>query len=434
MSAACLCRAEEPASSTPVLTLNEAIQTAIAQNRSLQIASLDVEKSKWTVASAKTHRLPIFNTSMFASGNITDPVFTFKQGIFGTIDNKPIPTQNTEIPLSQGVTGYAIVQVAQPITQLYKINLGVKDKELSSDLASQQYRGKRQSVVSDVKQAYYAILQSQSALEAAQTSVKQYQETDRLMLEYVSQEVVLKSDSLDVKAQLAQSQYQVVSLHNSLQNQKEQLNDLMGRELETEFQVEQVPAMTLQESDLKIAQQTALEQRPEIKEAEINVQRADIDRRMAKAQYIPDVGIALHYFTPLNTEILPTNILSGGVELSWEPFDWGRRRDEVNQKKVTLSQSEYQLQEARSKVLLDVNRNFRKLDQSRAALTAAQAAQVAANEKLREVSDKFRQNTVLLRDLLQQQTSTANANKDYEDALLSFWSAKAEFEKALGEE
>src|SRR5215472_2959540 len=33
MSAACLCRAEEPASSTPVLTLNEAIQTAIAQNR-----------------------------------------------------------------------------------------------------------------------------------------------------------------------------------------------------------------------------------------------------------------------------------------------------------------------------------------------------------------------------------------------------------------
>ena len=57
-----------------------------------------------------------------------------------------------------------------------------------------------------------------------------------------------------------------------------------------------------------------------------------------------------------------------------------------------------------------------------------------ANEKLREVNDKFRQSSVLLRDVLQQQAAVANANHDYEQALLAFWTAKAEFEKALGEE
>jgi outer membrane protein len=50
------------------------------------------------------------------------------------------------------------------------------------------------------------------------------------------------------------------------------------------------------------------------------------------------------------------------------------------------------------------------------------------------VNDKFRQSSVLLRDVLQQQAAVANANHDYEQALLAFWTAKAEFEKALGEE
>ena len=336
--------------------------------------------------------------------------------------------------MSQGVTGFADAQVAQPITQLYKIHLAIREKQLSSDMASQQLRGKRQSVVADVKQAYYAVLQTESALQSADATVKQYVETDRVATQYIEQQAVLQSESLDVKAKLAQARFQVVQLHNNLQTQKEQLNYLLGRDLETDFTTEQVPAISLKETDLQIAQGTALTQRPEIKEAEINVERADVDRKLAKSQFIPDIGAAFHYSSPLNTEILPKNIAAAGVEISWEPFDWGRRKDEVNAKKVTLEQTQYQLKDARSQVVLDVNNHFRKLDESRQLLSVAEAAQAAANEKLREVNDKFRQSSVLLRDVLQQQTAVATADHDYEQALLAFWTAKAEFEKALGEE
>ena len=67
-------------------------------------------------------------------------------------------------------------------------------------------------------------------------------------------------------------------------------------------------------------------------------------------------------------------------------------------------------------------------------LEVSQAGRDAANEKLREVSDQFRQSAVLLRDVLQQQAAVANAEHEYEQSLLSFWNAKAAFEKALGEE
>src|ERR1700743_3150462 len=118
--------------------------------------------------------------------------------------------------------------------------------------------------------------------------------------------------------------------------QKEKLNNLLGRDLDTPFHTEQVPAIQYEESDLKVARQTALKQRPEIKEAEIDTQRAEYDRRLAKAQYIPAIGVAFHYLTPFDTEILPQNIASAGVEMKWDPFDWGKRRDDVKQKSTIV--------------------------------------------------------------------------------------------------
>jgi outer membrane protein len=326
------------------------------------------------------------------------------------------------------------VEVAQPVSQLYQIHLAIRAQELSADLSQQQYRGQRQSIVASVKQAYYATLQTESALDAAQAMVKQYEETDRVATQYLAEKSVLKSDSLQAKAKLAQSRYQVVQLRDTLLTQKEQLNELLARDIDTPFRTEQVPPISAAEMDLKTARQTALAQRPEVKEAEIDTQRADYDRRLAKAKYIPDVGAAIHYLSPINTQFLPQNIVSAGVEMRWDPFDWGGRRDEVKQKDVSVKQSQYQLQETQSQVLVDVDNNFRKLEESRSLLEVSAAAREAAREKLRETSDQFKHSAVLMRDLLEQEASVANADHDYEQSLLAFWNAKAAFEKALGEE
>jgi outer membrane protein len=422
-----LSRGQEPSGDLPVLSLTRAVQIAVENNRPVNMAKLDIVKSKWEVAQTKTKRFPAITTYLFASVDITNPTFTFPADLF---DNK----QPQKLNLSNGITGTASVQVAQPLSQLYQIHLAVREQELSTDLATQQYRGQRQSIVASVKQAYYSALQTESALEATKSLVKQYEETDRVATDYLRQESVLKSDSLEAKAKLAQSRYQVVQLRDTLQTQKEQLNELLARDLDTPFRTEQVPPITPSEMDLKTARSTALQQRPEVKEAEIDTQRAEYDRKLSRAKYIPDVGAAIHYLDPINTAFLPQNILSAGLELKWDPFDWGGRRDEVKQKDVSIQQSHYQLQETQAQVMLDVDNTFRKLQESRSLLDVSQAGRDAANEKLREISDQFKQSSVLMRDLLQQQAAAANAEHEYEQSLLSFWNAKAAFEKALGEE
>jgi len=426
--------AEEPRESPPLLTLDSAVQLAVANNRSVQIARLEIDKTRWSIESAKTKRLPAFHTYAFGSALLTPFSYTFDQGVFGNINGTPIPNQTTKIENGQSFNVYLVAQAAQPLSQLYKINLGIHLQKLDYLYSSESYRAKRQSVVNEVKQTYYQMLQTQSGLEATAASIKQYEELDRVVTQYVSLQTALKSESMEVKARLAQEQYNMIKLRNNLAIQKEQLNDLMGRDLETDFRLEEVPGITATESDLKLAQQTALTQRPEIRQAEINVEKADYDRRLAKADYIPDVGVALHYISPFNIAVVPQNITAAGIELSWEPFDWGRRKDNINQKKIVVEQSTYQLKEVRAKVLRDVNARFRKLEESRALLQVAMAKRDAVQEKLREVTDKFHQESVLFRDVLQQQAAVANANHEYEQGLLDFWNAKAEFEKALGED
>ena len=422
-----LCRAQETAGDAPVLSLSQAVQIALEHNRPVIIAKLDIDKSKWTLAQTKTKRFPAINTYLFASGDITSPTFNFPAGSFGF--DKP-----QKFKLSSGITGYASVQAAQPISQLYQIHLAIREQELSVDYSGAQYSGKRQSLAATVKQDYYSVLQTESALEAQQVLVKSYEETDRVTTQYLTQESVLKSDSLQVKAKLAQAQYQIIQLRDTLDTQKEQLNEVLGRDIDVPFRTEPVPPVTPAEMDLKAARQMALERRPEVKEAEIDTRRADYDRRLSRAKYIPSIGAAIHYLDPINTAILPQNILSAGMELTWDPFDWGGRRDEVKQKDVSLQQSRYQLQETKAQVTLDVGNNFRKLEESRTMLSVAQANKDAANEKLREVNDAYKHSAVLLRDVLQQQAAVANADHDYEQSLLAFWNAKALFEKALGEE
>jgi len=422
--------------STPTtLSLDEAVQLAVANNRSVKIAALEVDKSKLQIAEVKTKRLPSLSASFLGSQLLNEVSFSFPAGAFGNFSGiGPIPSTDTKVTTPAQPIGYVVGQAVQPLSQLYKIQLGVRAQELSWKIAGEKARAERQEVVKDVKQAYYAVLQSESELEATEANVRQYEELDRVVLQRVSQEAALKSDSLDVKAKFANQQYKLIQLRNTLDSRKEYLNHLLGRDIRTDFRTEQVPLAAFEEVDLKLAQSYALTQRPEIKQAKLSLQQAEYDRRMAKADFIPEVGVAFNYASNFNIDVLPRNMTSIGFELKWEPWDWGRRKNVVGQKKITETQAEAQVFDVQSRILMDVNSRFHKLEEARVLIAVTQADREAARQRLTEVTHKYEQQAVLLSDVLKQQAAAAGASDDYQQALLGFWSAKSEFEKALGED
>ncbi len=427
--------AQEAPSGPELLTADQAVKLAVANNRYLKIVTLDLDVSKDKVAAAKTRRYPAMNIYAFGSQLLAPISFVVPEGQFGTYPGiGPIPAKETPITTPSQPTAYIFGTVSQPLLTLHKINLHVHGEELSMAQTVQQIREQRLSIVNDTLQAYYSIVEIDNVIGATQASIKQYEELDRITTEYVQEKVALQSDSLEVKAKLADQKLKLLQAQDKLQTAKETLNNLLGRDLETDFSVSEAKDLSPLEQDLKAAQDEALAKNPTVKEAEIKMQQADTIRRLAKSEYMPDLGASFHYLSPFGVNFVPTNIMAVGLELSWEPFDWGRRRDTVNEKTVQVEQSKINLTQTKNNVLVDVNKNFRSLQEARAAVDVAGAQQDAAKMKLQEVTDKYGQKTALLRDVLQQQAAVEKANSDYNEAIATFWTAKANFDKSVGED
>jgi outer membrane protein len=292
-----------------------------------------------------------------------------------------------------------------------------------------------QSTIDGVKQAYYGILQTQSALESIQESITSYHELDRVTIDKVTQQVSLKNASLEVKTRLAKAEYEAINLSNDLATKKEQLNDLLGRDVRTDFRLNPIRDVSGFPADLESARNRALEQRPEIREARLKIKQAEVDRRIKKSEYIPDVTAGFIYMTFRNFDVIvPKNLANAGLAIKWEVFDWGRKRDELAEKDKTIRQAQERLREAEDRVLIDVSDKFGKLQQTRQALVVAQLAEETARETLRINTSQYKLTAALLSDVLQSQSTLAEANHQFQQALLDYWTAQAEFEKALGED
>ena len=418
-----------------VLTVDQAVKIALANNRTLKITSLQLDDTKESYLAFKTHRYPSFSSYVFASQLLAPISFTVQAGQFGTYTGiGPIPATNTPITTPSKPTAYVVGTAAQPLLTLYKINIALEGKGLSVDLAAQQLAGKRQSVVANVRQTYYTALECEDGIEATQASIKQYEELERISTQYLAEQVVLKSELLEIKAKLAQEKLSLLKLQDKLATAKETLNNLMGRDIHTPFRTANATELSPAEDNLPTAESKALAQNSDIKEAEITIKQAENMVRQTKAKYLPDLDLSVHYLSPFGVNFVPTNIAGAGLEFSWEPWDWNRRKHEVNEKNLKVEESKVNLDETKSQVLLNVDKEFRAVHEAQVAVAAAAAFRESAREKLREVTEQYGQKTKLLRDVLQQQASVEKANADYSEALASFWSARAKLQKAMGEE
>jgi outer membrane protein TolC len=325
--------------------------------------------------------------------------------------------------------------ILQPLSQQYRMGLNVQQAKLARDTERERLRLAKQSTIDRVRQTYYGILQTQSALESTQEAIASYRELDRVTSDKVTQQAALKSASLDIKTRLAKAEYDALNLTNELATKKEQLNDVLGRDVRTEFGVNAAPNVSGFPDDLESARNRALEQRPEIREARLKIKQAEVDRRIKKSEYIPDVNAGFIYMNFQNFDSsLPRNLASAALAFKWEVVDWGRKRDELAEKAKTIEQAQELLRQTESRVLMEVGEKFRKLRQTRQAFVVAQLAEATAREELRVNTNKYKLAAALLSDVLQTQSTLAEANDQFQKALLGYWTARAEFEKALGDD
>jgi len=419
-----------------VLTLEQAVAIATGQNRSLQSSALEIQKAQDRLKATGTRRLPSFNLDAIGSQQLQAYEFTIEKGVLGDYAGTgPLPANDVHLKSPTEPSGLLMAKVSQPLTSLIRIGRNMDVLKTGVEIASEQMRADRQKTVRQVKQVYYSLQQVESSLRSVLQTEELYHELERLTENYVAGAVVLKSELLDIQTRVAKTQQTVLQLRDQRSTGKEQLNRLMGRDVLEDFEVQPVLEMANDEFDLDAARVRALAQRPEIRQAQLRQKQAEQDLRAKKAEYIPDVSADFNSTTLVNYgNFLPLQNTSVGISMSWEIFDWGRKRHEVAEKTRIIEQARNTELDTVSSVLIDVNDKFRQLRLSRGQLRVARLAQETAVESLRVAKNKYSVQSVLLKDVLQGQVSLEQSNSDYQQALLSFWNARADFERALGED
>ena len=418
-----------------LLTLDEAIRVAKSNNRDLKIWGLDVGKQREALGEARTHLYPRFDTSVLAAQLLAPLDFTIKEGQFGTFSGTgPIPGSNTDLHTPARPIAIASVTATQPLTQLLRIHLSIADQRLKVDAAQLSFAQREQKLIDEVRQSYYQVLQEQVQYESQLSLVKYLEELLQLTERRFSQHAALEADRLNVKAEAAKAGYQLTIIEDRLADSKESLNHLLGRSVQTEFSVESVAATLPEERELATARANAVEHRPEMKIAENRRRQAELETKSEKTHYIPDIAIQASYVSPVNINFLPQNIGSVGALFTWQPWDWGEKRHKIREAGLAEQQAGLSVEDTREQILLDVDSTFRHLREARAHLAVTEAARDAETEKLRNQKEAYSQQSILLSDLLKQQSSLADAESQYHQAVLAYWSARSDFQKTLGEE
>jgi outer membrane protein TolC len=423
-------------STLPELTLDQAVEQAVANNSSLKTASLDTLRAADDLAASKTRRFANTQATALGAELVTKPSVTYPAGALGVYSaTGPIPATNQTVEIPRKPVGTVNVLVAQPLSTQYQLHLQLKALALGLEGTRQDQVKTRLEVVDQVRRAYYTVFEAQSVLDSLQASLPYYQESHRLALVNRGKETILESDLLNADTQLLKIQNAISDASDQVASASERLNDLMGRDIHAQFRVAAIGDADTDLATPEAMETLALQNRPDVKKAKLQLQQSNYDARAKKAEYIPDVSLAFSYYTTANFEnVFPSNVGTVGMSLRWEPWDWGRKHQEYEEKRAKEDQAKVGVGATERAVLLEVRNANRQLENNRRQLTLSEASERAARQKLKEVQEQVRHEAALSRDLFQAQSDLASADSQQQQALTAFWQARDDLKKAIGEE
>jgi len=434
LATACLLIPAVCQAQSPTLTLDDAVRIALSDNPELKAATLEVHKANENTAAARSGLLPTLHIQATGGALLGNVDARIGSGKLGTVDGAPFPVADSTIYSASGAAGYFSVQLKQPISQLPVIRQNIQMQQSGVRLADEQLRAKRLSVTAAVKRTYYAILEAKDGIDASNDRLKYDEELERTVADFVAHETALQADLLDAREQTAAEQLRTTELQDSLADEHEQMNVLLGRDVDTAFDVSEPADDPATHDDIASLRQRALNRRPDLRAVAAQVEQAKLGARIKSQVGGPAVNVVLDYNQAGAGGLrgFPTNLSILGLELDWTPLDWGRGEHEARAQADDFAAARSALADAKSKAIVDVDRAVRAVDEAGARLVVAKTAKGAADERLREMTNRYRASAVLLKDLLQAQSAVADSTEKVGEATLALRIANVDLEAALG--
>jgi outer membrane protein TolC len=417
------------------LTLSQAIDLALKQNRDIKLAQLAVVDSQHKKEIARSDYFPhIRNQSSVL--HITDLAgVRIPEGAFGNHpDTGAIPGQN--LVLDQGgLTSYTSgTGLDQPLTQMFKIHASNRAATADLNTAKIQVDQAENAIALKVRQLYFGILIAQLKQKAAAEQVSAGEVKLQESLQDVERGNALDVAVLESRASALDAKQADLTQRLQIHDQTISLNDLMGLPLNTALALDaDVSAASMsvpsREECIRIAQQHS----PEIQAAQQSVEKAKAGLSAAKDAYIPDITGLARYSYQSGVPFLVHNFGTFGVSFSYDLFDGGRRVAGIKDAQTVLSEAELNLTKVKDEVEVQVETAYDKVEQLQDLAGVAAEALKAREEASRVTDRRFEQHAALDSARSESHAKAISAQASYLEATLGLSLAQGDLKRTIGE-
>ena len=333
------------------------------------------------------------------------------------------------------------ISASMPVVnaQLWK---SIKISGMDVELAVEKARASRLDMVSQVKNAYYAVLFSKEAFnvykEVYENAMTNYAETEK---KYNAQ----KATDLDMaraKTTVANAIPNVYNAESSIILALWQLKAVMGIDLEMNIDVEgaiedYADYMT---SDVTAADSISLDRNSTMKQLEIQANELAQSIKAQQYAYIPTLALAFNYSYNAMTndfnfkEYRWTPYSYVGVSLSIPIFSGGKRLNQVRQARNSYEQMRLQMTSTERNLRISIRQSRNTMETNVKSYDAARDA-VASAEKAYSIAEKsYEVGRATLTDLNDAQLALTQARLSESQAVYNYIVAKAQLEQTLGQD
>ena len=406
------------------LTLDQALEIALTESNTLKIADMTVEKSGYAKKGSYASLYPNVSISSSYQRTLLKQVMVMDMG-----------GQAMEIKVGRDNNISASASASMPLVNA-PLWESLKLSALDVELAVEQARSSKVSMIAQVKQAFYGVLLAKASL-AVMTQVYDNAQAnyDKIMQRY---QVGKASELEKLRAQVnvMNAEPNVSSAENAVLLATWQLKAVMGLNLDTDVEVlggldeykEQL--LTPYVSEDNISNNSALLQ------FDIQNRMLESTIRMQKKQYLPSLAASINYnYSAMGDDELrwfPSS--NAALSLSIPVFDGFQKHYNIKQSKISKDMLEVQREDTERQIRIAI-RNYN----DRIALCVknytAASSTVEIAQKSYEISEKmYEVGKTTLVELNDAQLALQQAQLTQAQAIYEFMVAKASLDELIGKE
>jgi outer membrane protein TolC len=301
---------------------------------------------------------------------------------------EPLPAADRRFEQGGAALTYAQLSITQPVTQLWRIRQAQRLAAAQTMSAAAERERAELDVRLAIEQLYASVLIARVRARAAEATLDATRRQSADVHLAVTSGIEVAARGLGATASALDAELAWTSAEDSVLDAESELRSALALPPGTrlELVVPEPASDALSSLDVYIEQ--ALSASPEVAVARAAVEQAKHAAALARADYIPDVGLGVTYTMIDGVGFLPRRSVGLGIQGSWTVWDWGKRGALSRERAAQEGAAATGLALARDRVAVEVERAYRAVLRAERGATVARAARDARRGALAVMRDR----------------------------------------------